>query len=614
MNTPPKRSRLRKLMGMSVGMSIISSQVAAGFSNKNVGGGTFSPVSCAGRISNKKNHPNLLTTFTSTSTSTSTSLHAIENPKKKFRIFNTRKNKGTTDTRTSARTSTSATTVNPLKLNYKLQQKQLHANKKDSRPSPRHHFVKDSMDRFGGDLSTRASEDMIILEEMMNNMTAFEMAVMSTAAIAIPAGVVVTLAMNAESSASLNEQTSNFVRDILSLSSFGSESADDVVNLVASEGLDLIEDSFEELGSISFNVFDAAVPTTATDVISIALGEGIAAGIGGFVTAVAGIGLKTKGFFQNRTGFLRFGKRSNQNDAQSDATVDGFIAGAVADTDYFITRAGLSALGVPSFIGVIFAAVPSQIIKLSARQREQRLKEDEFMQSILSEQKEKTKNLSTFRLVRKKEKETNIETIAEVPKMTPGIANQVDFVEIFSDVTKWLEYDVLIENFAGGMVTWNGVPVSSGLESAVFGFLAALSSQLWADVIYLNSDYGLKDNRDAARSRSVMDTLTLYFLKCLSAATLFGVYESVRLPISNFITNLLSGGVESCAGSQDYNLCLETFMIDNSAEATAEASGRAFFVAAIDIIQRLNDFGTLNADNIPELIRSLFVQFNSVFA
>ena len=187
-----------------------------------------------------------------------------------------------------------------------------------------------------------------------------------------------------------------------------------------------------------------------------------------------------------------------------------------------------------------------------------------------------------------------------------------DYVEIFADVTKWLEYDVLIQNFEG-MVTLNGAPVSSGIESAVFGFLAALSSQLWADVIYRNFDMGLEPNIEASKNRSIPDTVKLYLLRCLSAATLFGVYESVRLPISTFIIDLLSGGVDSCVGSQDYNLCIETFVVDNPAQATSEGQARAFFVAAANILDRLSDFGSsVNIDNFTELTRGLAVQLASI--
>ncbi len=447
--------------------------------------------------------------------------------------------------------------------------------------------------------------------EMMKGRTDFEMALMSTLAVAIPTGIIVTLAMNGESSEGMSQQVNNFFRDIGSLLSIDNPT-EDAVTLVTAEGLDLLEDTFEELGEISLNVFDAAIPTSATDVISIALGEGIAAGLGGLVSSLAGIALKTKGVVRDGLSYL---ENSNSTVLPAEASVDGFIAGAVADTDYFITRAGLSALGVPSFLGVIVAAIPSQLIKLSARQREQREQEDLFMENLLEAEKKRKKNASLFRLKPNPVKEPTIEEIIEQrpTQLDPGLANQVDFVEIFADVTKWLEYDVLIQNFEG-MVNWNGQSVSSGLESAVFGFLAALSSQLWADVIYRNFDYGLQSNREASKARSVADTLTLYSLRCLSAATLFGVYESVRLPISKFIVDLLSGGVDSCVGSQDYNLCIETFVFDNPAQATSEGEIRAFFVAAANIFERISDFGSVNPDTLSELIRSLAVQFASVMS
>ena len=79
----------------------------------------------------------------------------------------------------------------------------------------------------------------------------------------------------------------------------------------------------------------------------------------------------------------------------------------------------------------------------------------------------------------------------------------------------------------------------------------------------------LDDNRETARSRSLLkDTFTLYTLKCFSPATLIGVYESARLPISNFISSILSGGVDSCFGNNNISI------------GKVERRARAFFVAA----------------------------------
>ena len=45
----------------------------------------------------------------------------------------------------------------------------------------------------------------------------------------------------------------------------------------------------------------------------------------------------------------------------------------------------------------------------------------------------------------------------------------LDYVELFADLTKWLEYDVLISNYRGLLALPNGQLLSSGWESAIFG-------------------------------------------------------------------------------------------------------------------------------------------------
>jgi len=479
-----------------------------------------------------------------------------------------------------------------------------------------------------------------MFQNMMTNRTDFEMAVMSTLAVTIPTGVILTLASSVEDAPQLSEESFNFIRDMLSFSTGN----DATVNSLAAEGVELLGDSIEQLEAISLNVFDAAFPTTATDVISVALGEGIAASIGGLVSVAArsSSSVSAKGLRQEYFGDMKSGmtlantdgNRSNgstilitTNTAATAATrqgvsMDGFIVDAVADTDYFITRAAakqlFTGIGLPPFLGVLLASIPSELIKVTARQREKRKREDELLQALLrEEQKKKAKSKNFFNVQSRFQKERmdpNTALSADISKrVTPGFANQIDFVEVFADVTKWLEYDVLINDF-NGMVTWNDIPVPSGVESAVFGFLAALSSQLWADALYYFSDFGLEENRIMARSRSFKDTLSLYAARCFGSATLFGVYESARLPISLFITNLLSGGVDGCLGSDDYNFCVETFMTENPASATIEEQARAFFVAIANIISRFNDdldYGSV--DEFNNFVRALAVQFYSFF-
>ena len=127
-------------------------------------------------------------------------------------------------------------------------------------------------------------------------------------------------------------------------------------------------------------------------------------------------------------------------------------------------------------------------------------------------------------------------------------APNFDYIELFADVTKWLEYDVLINNYRG-VLSINGHMLGSSWESALFGLLSALSSQLYTDVLYIYSDLGNPIKREKTLKRTLEGWASLYSTKCLSAATLFGVYEAVRAPTSRFLSRLVSGGMQGCIGS-----------------------------------------------------------------
>merc|ERR1712071_733301 len=76
-----------------------------------------------------------------------------------------------------------------------------------------------------------------------------------------------------------------------------------------------------------------------------------------------------------------------------------------------------------------------------------------------------------------------------------------------------------------------------------------------------------------------------------NAATLFGVYELVRKPTGMVITNLLSGGVQGCFGSTDYDTCIETYEYEyvfssfSSTPASLTSEVRALAVAVFSLVQ-----------------------------
>lgn len=420
------------------------------------------------------------------------------------------------------------------------------------------------------------------------------------------------------------------------------------------------------LENLSVNLFDAAVPTTAVDALSVAFGEGVAGAIGVFATWIFGNVMMLRSqsnrlmdrFYKRPSTSTTTGgeERSDQDtNEKEDGMMDEFLTETITTSDYFLTRAAalplLEATGLPpiasTLVSVILASFPSQIIKFNAKLREERKQEEELLNQLLSEEQllqKRRKNIffsgrfmgdaggngdgtsSQSPLISTADDitTTNMESTSS---NAPGTANKIDLVEFFADITKWLEYDVLSTDLGGTIF-----PSNSGMESAAFGFLAALSSQLYADVIYRNSNYGLEANNLASRNRTLNGWIRLYSTKCFSAAVLFGVYESVRLPISTFISSLLSGGYDGCLGSSDFNLCLETYNIDNPGgrETAAmnfipsltdavggqgpsgDAQFRAFSVAFVNLVERINfDLSNENVD-VTELGRSLFVQLYSL--
>lgn len=433
------------------------------------------------------------------------------------------------------------------------------------------------------------------VEDVMANRTDFEMAVMSAVVITVPLTVLITLAVSGDVGESIKSIFTEIGQDITTLS-----------------GGELTEDSMELLGDsidIGANIMEAAVPSSVTDLLSLALGESIAGGIGALATYLLQISLKTQDSIRNR---LPFRKSEEETSARS-ASQEQLITDALADTDFFIVRAAAiplaSSLGVPPILGVLVATIPSQLVKISAKQKEQRKLEDEYLQALLDQ----NQNYPTSPTLFGRNKSTNSVNTRIIPDISPGIANQVDFVEIFGDITKWLSYDYLMKSFDGELQWSNGVPLGPGSESAVYGLLATISSQIYADLLYRFSQYGSKVNRDKALNRTFLDTVRLYFNKGLSAAALFGVYETVRFPISNAIGNFLSDGYDSCIGSEEFDLCLATYLENNPAAADPQAQVRSALVATSNLIERLSD-GSLMGSNasIEALIRSFAVQVYSL--
>jgi len=336
-------------------------------------------------------------------------------------------------------------------------------------------------------------------------------------------------------------------------------------------------DSFDSVarGAVT-NVMSATVPTGSTDLIAAALGESI----GGILGATCGVLVSMIG-----------GKKGMKKNP--------LVAEAIADSDFFIANSAstplLEAFGLPpalaSVIGVVVASVPSQLVKAASRENERRLEEKTLMEQLLEEKRleEEARNpfFKTFNRFFTSEQTSQPQNIS--PKdMEPAERSIIDLVEVFSDCTRWLAYDVLKTDF-GATLMWNGLMLDSSLTGAFFGLLAAISSQVYADVLYAVFRYGPEERQKQVFARSNIDWLSVYASRAVSTAALFGVYEFSQGPISRYIQGTLAGGVDGCVGSKSFDLCLQTYIDTNAPGPSTEAQFRALVVNLSIVYQRLQD-------------------------
>lgn len=170
---------------------------------------------------------------------------------------------------------------------------------------------------------------------------------------------------------------------------------------------------------------------------------------------------------------------------------------------------------------------------------------------------------------------------------------QFDVVDLFSDIVKWLEYDALSTDFGTDFSSF--VPNVSFLsnditEGLTFGAIASLSSALYADLLYRYTDYGDPRAKLASSTRSSKARIERYISKSITGAAVFGVYEGASGPLSNWFTGLLSGGMDGCVGSDNFDMCMEVYMLLNEPGATSEAQFRSLFTAIYGLSERLGVF------------------------
>ena len=155
-------------------------------------------------------------------------------------------------------------------------------------------------------------------------------------------------------------------------------------------------------------------------------------------------------------------------------------------------------------------------------------------------------------------------------------------------------------------------PFANGINGAVLGAIAGVSSQLYADILYGQFGTGPKSKQVEVRTRPISRWLLLYVETAATAASLFGIYELSQKPIGRYIQATLSGGVESCVGSNDFEACIETFLLDNAPGPSPEAQLRALAVNLNMVAVRLQDIaGDTTYDDIVVLVRAWSVSFMS---
>jgi len=342
---------------------------------------------------------------------------------------------------------------------------------------------------------------------------------------------------------------------------------------------------------------------------------------------------------------------------------------ALSDSDFFIANGAalslLELLGVPSsaatLTSVFIAAIPSQLIKVTTQLKEQqRQQEDELFEELLRKEKQKQQrrkkrvslpwtkwfnsNNSNNNAVSRTSIKSTAAAAAAAAASTPVLVDlkelkpvttadvgivaigdgvkksenqdndilaKIDQVAIFTEIARWLEYDVLITEFADrGALQLS--PFASGINGAVLGAIAGVSSQLYADILYGQFGTGPKTKQLEVRTRPISRWLLLYVETAATAASLFGIYELSQKPISRYIQATLAGGVESCVGSNDFEACIETFLLDNAPGPSPEAQLRALVVNLNMVAVRLQDIAAdTTYDDVAALVRAWSVSFMS---
>jgi len=349
----------------------------------------------------------------------------------------------------------------------------------------------------------------------------------------------------------------------------------------------------QELGAIeeaAGRIAGTVLPMSTSGALSAALGEGLAGVIGG----AASVGISVA---------LRWQQQAQRGSVGSIVLADGDYFLAKAASLPLLEATGLSPV-VAGIASVLFAVLPYELVKIGAQRRRELIRENQELQRLLEEKRDRENRLSGVSHER-------IELVDPASLKPIREDDGVDFVEVFGDVMKWLSYDVLVSRCKGNII-WNGMPVASPVESAAFGALASLSSKIYADILYGWFGLGGEANRKKIQSRTLQELFVLYFSESVSAATLFGVYAAALGPLKRATATLFSEGVGNCVGSDNYNLCVDTFVTDNPLEASPSGELRAMVTSLVSLWNQWFVLRASPAADVRALVTALYSLWNQL--
>lgn len=331
------------------------------------------------------------------------------------------------------------------------------------------------------------------------------------------------------------------------------------------------DDATESVEIAYQNTYDAIAPLGISDVAAVIIGESTAA----IVAALAGSLILLTMKFQEV--FPQSASKSS-----SDFVPDG---------DFLVAKAAsislLTSIGVPPSLAkvssILLASLSYGIVKLGISRRDQIVEENVMLNELLTEQQKKTETeriqngfvMSSMSGVSSWTSSSSTlisSAVADTERFVPVQEEKepvLDSVEVFSDITKWLQYDVLCSKF-GEKLLWHDQPLLPGFEAAIFGAVSCLSAQVYCDILRAYFNLGGSVAREKVLTRTFSEMISLYTSQILYGAALFVTYEAVQIPAQWILNALLSGGVDNCIGSPDYSGCVETFIELNPLDESPE--------------------------------------------